>query len=123
MVKNIKKYSDLFGKKLYELKREIDTLPEDFLNMYVIHTCYFHQYALGVTGAHRNECVYVSEEGLGYPYAAAAYKDAKDHGIKPYTKNGEKTPYGELGAKQYTRKAITVREALETGVYEFRKIA
>lgn len=120
MIKNIEKYADLFAQKSWELKRKIDELPEDFLNAYVIHTTYFHQYALGVTGATRTERVLISEDGLGYSYAAAAYKDAKEHGIKPYTKNGEKTPYGELGAEVYRREAITVREALKrANVYNF----
>lgn len=114
MIKNIEQYADLFTEKFFELKKKINELPEDFLNSYVIHTKYFHQYAMGVTGANRIEKVLISEKGLGYPYAAAAYKDAKDHGIKPYSKKGVDEGYGEVDAEEYTRKAITVREALET---------
>lgn len=127
MIKNIEQYAELFTEKFYELKRKINELPEDFLNTYVIHTKYFHQYAMGVTGANRVEKVLVSENGLGYPYAAAAYKDAKEHGIKPYSKKGVDEGYGEVGAKVYTREAITVREALEKAdVFNFelmRKVA
>lgn len=111
--KNMEEYRGLFGQSLVELRKHKDELPEDFLDSYVIYTTYFHQYALGCTGVRRAFHLYVSEQGLGYPYVAAAYKDAKDHGILPYTKNGKDTIYGELGAKQFTRKAITVREALE----------
>lgn len=120
MIKNIERYADLFTQKVYELRKKIDELPEDFLNSYVIHTKYFHQYAAGVTGANRVERILVSESGLGYTYAAAAYKDAKEHGIKPYSKKGVDEGYGEVGAEVYTREAITVREALErTNVYNF----
>jgi hypothetical protein len=94
------------------LKKNVNELPEEFLNQYVIYTTYFQQYAAGIGGTHKRERFLINKNGEGYPYAAAAYKAAKDNGIKAYTKNGRVTPYGEIGAEQFTRKAITVREAL-----------
>lgn len=122
--KNMEKYRGLFGQSLVELRKYQDELPGEFLDAYVIYTTYFHQYAPGCTGAVRKFRLYVSEQGLGYPYAAAAHKDAKEHGLFPYTKKGRDTEYGELGAKQFTRTAITIREALEldTPVWELKPI-
>jgi hypothetical protein len=108
--------NELFKEYTYKLKNKIDELPEEFLNQYVIYTTYFQQYAAGICGVNRNTRLLISKDGNGYPYAAAAYKAAKDNGIKPYSRKGRVTPYGEIGAEEYTRKAITVREALKLGM-------
>ena len=92
-------------------------IPEDVLDSYVLYTTYFSQYALGVTGCNYNSGVYVSEDGTPFPYAAAAYKAAKDNGIKPYYKKGRDTAYGEVGCKDFKRTAITVREFLKMKTY------
>lgn len=86
---------------------------EELLNSRCIVTIYFHQYAEGITGANRDIKGYLKPDGTGWPYDAAAYKAAKDAGIKKYRKQGRPTPYGNIGAENYDRKVMTVREALE----------
>lgn len=108
---------ELFGEKIYNLRKKIDELPDEFLNQYIIYMTYFNQYAPGITGATRNARFIISKDGTGFPYAAAAYKAVKDAGIKPYEKKGRETPYGNVGCEVLKRKAITVREALQMSSY------
>lgn len=108
---------NLLEEKVYVLQRNIENIPEEILNGYVIYTTYFEQYAWGITGCNHSSAVFVQEDGKPFPYATAAYKAAKEAGIKPYSRRGRDTGYGEVGAKQYTRKAITVREFLKMKTY------
>lgn len=108
---------NLLENSVFNLKKAIDEIPEEILNGYVIYTTYFKQYAWGVTGCNYGSSVYVQEDGKPFPYAAAAYKAAKEAGIKPYSKKGRDTGYGEIGAEEFTRTAMTVKDFLNMEVY------
>ena len=103
---------NVFEKFICELKRNIEELSEEFLNQKCIVTTYFHQYASGICGVNRYVHAYLQEDGTGWPYDAAAYKAAKDAGMKPYRKKGKDEGYSEVGAKQFTRTVMSVRDAI-----------
>ena len=101
----------MFTTTLYKLK---DNFTEEDLNSWCIVTHCISQYAHGITGVKHTTNIYIQPDGKGYPYAAAAYKAAKDAGIKPASRKGVPSPYGNIGAMQFTRRAITLRELIAT---------
>lgn len=101
-----------FERHVWLMRRTMEELSEEFLNQKCIVTTYFNQYAPGICGQTRYIHAYLKEDGTGWPYDAAAYKAAKDAGIKPYTKRGKSEGYGEVGAKVYTRTVMSVRDAI-----------
>ena len=94
-----------------EEKKQLKQSPH---NNWVIIVEKSHQYALGVTGVSRHTVLYIDETLSGYPYAAAAYKDAKDSGIKNNQIKGNPTPYGNLGEKITLRRAEKLSDYLKT---------
>ncbi len=109
--------TEIFEKYIHELK----DLSEEFLNQKCIVTTWFHQYAPGIGGTHKAVHIYLKTDGNGWPYDAAAYKAAKDAGIRPYEKRGRDEGYGEVGCKQYKRTAMSIRNALrDYGRYVFK---
>lgn len=97
----------IFQTPIYKLK---DTFTEEFLDSWCMVVQRTAQYALGVTGINYTENVYIQENGEGYPYAAAAYKAAKDAGIKNKAIKGEPSPYGNIGQVNVVRQAMTIRD-------------
>lgn len=103
---------NVFEKYIWEMKKNINELPEEFLNSRCIVTTYFNQYAAGICGTRKYVHAYLDKDGNGWPYDAAAYKAAKDAGIKPYYKKGKDEGYGEVGCEQFTRTVMSVRDAI-----------
>lgn len=101
-----------FEEYIWKMKRNMEELSEEFLNQKCIVTTYFNQYAAGICGSRHYVHAYLNEDGTGWPYDAAAYKAAKDAGIKPYTKRGKNEGYGEVGLEQYKRTVMSVRDAI-----------
>lgn len=69
-----------------------------------------HQFAPGVTGLEYNEYIYIDDNEQGYPYAAAAYKAAKESGIKNKHTKGKSSIYGNIGEKTITRTAVQIKD-------------
>lgn len=109
--------TDVTKPYMFELRKAVDQLPEEFLNSYCLYTTYFHIYSEGINGVNRNNHVYLLNKTMGWPYAAAAYKYAKDNGIKNKEEKGR--PRTHIGYRQYTRTVMTVREFLNI---EFKKL-
>ena len=63
-----------------------------------------------ITGQTHTTSVYIKCDNEGYPYAAAAYKAAKDNGIKPVSHKGKPTPYGNIGQYELCRKAVQLKD-------------
>lgn len=80
------------------------------LNSWCIIVQTSHQYAAGITGLDIHTYVYIQDNGNGYPYAAAAYKAAKEYGIKNTHRKGKPAPYGNIGEYDEVRKAIQIKD-------------
>ena len=66
-------------------------------NRYVLEVKYFHQYAEGVTGANHSRTIYTTPEGFKTKTEAREFM--KLIKLKPYSKKGRPTPYGNIGAE------------------------
>lgn len=90
----------------YNLSKNWNPDPESWCIL--VHT--INQYAEGITGIDESSFVYLQDDDSGYPYAAAAYKAAKDFGIKNKNTKGRRTPYGDIGHCTETRKAVQIKD-------------
>lgn len=107
-----KHMADVFEKYTWEMKNDINEISEKLLSQKCIVTTYFHQYAAGVCGANRAVHAYLKADGTGWPYDAAAYKAAKDAGIKNRTRRGCNEGYGEVGFMEFKRTVMSVRDVI-----------